>query len=723
MPEQDLAPDLTPDLAQVTAAFEQLPTAYVVLTPDLVVVDANAAYRRLAGRARAALRGRPVFEAFPPTPASLDATGANPARLSLERARDTGLPDPVPLMRYDLRTADDAEPVERWWSLLSAPVHDAHGRVQLLLQRVEDLTDWVDPRSGEPEPALAAAAATDLLRRTRELRSALDAQDRNARRLASVNAVALELAAAETVEDLEQVVVQRGLAVLGADGGAIISPHEEGGWRATLSSLGEQVVVAYGHVPYDSPLPAPAVARTGERLLLPTRAAGLAYDASMADVYVDTGRQGWAFLPMVIGGACVGCLAVAWADEHPLAADELHLLEGFAAQCAQALGRIRATEEQRRAASLALSLSETLQRSLLTSPPRTEGLRTAVRYRPAAEQAQVGGDWYDAFVTASGATVLVVGDVTGHDRTAAATMGQVRNVLRGLAYDSLDSPAELLRRVDGAIRGLALDTLATAVLGRLEPAAGGGRHLRWSSAGHLPPLVRRSDGSTLVLDAQPDLLLGLEPGTSRTEQLVELAPGSTLVLYTDGLVERRDASLDDGIARLEASLVRWGHLEPERLSDLLLQDLAEEGHDDDIALLVVRVDGEPVPAPALDAGRRAAAVLPNHGTSVREARRLVRQVGGRAGLPDDVVDTAVLLTSEVVTNALLHGRSEARLTVEATGSALRVEVGDDNSRAPVRQEADAEALDGRGMTMVEALAADWGIRPEEGGKVVWLVVR
>ena len=146
----------------------------------------------------------------------------------------------------------------------------------------------------------------------------------------------------------------------------------------------------------------------------------------------------------------------------------------------------------------------------------------------AQQAAQVGGDWYDAFVTASGSTMLVVGDVSGHDQIAAATMGQVRNVLRGLAFDSEDGPADLLRRLDKALNGLELDTLATAVLARVEQPedyrADGRRRLRWTNAGHLPPLLREPDGTVHRLERGPDLLLGLIRGAERSEHTVDLVP-------------------------------------------------------------------------------------------------------------------------------------------------------------------------------------------------------
>ncbi|MCW2581625.1 MAG: putative sensor protein [Klenkia sp.] len=606
--------DVVPSVAvDFTRLFEALPTAYLVMDPDLVIVEANDAYLNLVGRRREDIVGRPVFEAFPPAPDALDEHGENPVRVSFERARDTGQVDPMPIAKYSVVDARTGEMVERYWSLISAPVLDADGRTVLVLQRTEDVSTFV--RESSASSGLTAqdrndgadraagrdrdddqrdveSVAAELYARMQELAVAQEARDTAARRLSSLAGVALELTAAETVEDLERIVVTRGLAVLGADGGGIISPDDRGGWRATLSqALGEDVQLAYGNVPYDSPLPAPWVARTSRELLLPTREAGLAFDASMAGVYSDIGRNGWAFLPLVVNDVCVGSLAVAWAEEHPFAPDELELLRVFAAQCAQVLVRIRATTAERAAARRARQMSETWQRSLLTQPPTNASLQIAVRYQPASLGAQVGGDWYDAFPTVDGTTTIVVGDVTGHDGTAAATMGQLRNLLRGMAYDSDAGPARLLSRLDAAMAGLRMGTLATAVLGRLDEHAtpvGPVWRLRWSNAGHPPPLLRHRDGTVEELGGgRPQLLLGLRPSTHRTEQTVDVPVGSTLVLYSDGLIERRTADLDQGIDRLVAALARHGDAAPEDLCDLLLAEIGQDHNDDDIALLVL----------------------------------------------------------------------------------------------------------------------------------------
>ena len=251
-------------------------------------------------------------------------------------------------------------------------------------------------------------------------------------------------------------------------------------------------------------------------------------------------------------------------------------------------------------------LAEALQRSLLTDPPQPDHLQFAVRYRPAAQEAQVGGDWYDAFFTSDGATCLVVGDVAGHDGEAAATMGQVRNLLRGLAYTLAEPPAAVLSALDRALLDLSVESLATAVLCRVEQTADeaglGRRRLRWSNAGHPPPLMIEPDGSVRLLTTPADLLLGLDSATRRDDHEVALAPGATVLLYTDGLVERRGASIDDGLAWLLGAVEELGPLPLEDLCDALLRSIGETS-EDDVALIALRAHDQGAPRPA-EAGQQ-----------------------------------------------------------------------------------------------------------------------
>ncbi len=226
------------------------------------------------------------------------------------------------------------------------------------------------------------------------------------------------------------------------------------------------------------------------------------------------------------------------------------------------------------------------------APAQPDHLELAVRYQPAASNMHVGGDWYDAFQQPDGATLLVIGDVIGHNVEAAAAMGQVRSIVRGIAYDRQEGPASILTRVDAVMSGLRIGTLATALIARIEqPAAQAGddlRTLRWSSAGHLPPLVLRPDGRVDVLDTQPEMLLGAEAPDRRTDHEARLRPGDTLLFYTDGLIEQGRTLIDEGIARLTAVTAELGHLTVDQVCDQLLARIVQHRSDDDIAIVAVR---------------------------------------------------------------------------------------------------------------------------------------
>jgi chemotaxis family two-component system sensor kinase Cph1 len=237
----------------------------------------------------------------------------------------------------------------------------------------------------------------------------------------------------------------------------------------------------------------------------------------------------------------------------------------------------------------------TLQRSLLSEPPDPDHLDFAVRYVPAARDSQVGGDWYDVFQQPDGATVLVIGDVVGHDTEAAATMGQLRGLLRGITYDSADSPAGVLTRLDRAIAGLEIDAMASVLVARLEQTpeevAQGVTRLRWSNAGHLPPVVVDADGQIQVLDgARPDLLLGVGPGARRQDHVLTVSRGATVLLYTDGLVERRDQLFDTGVDQLREELGTLWELPVHEVADQLLARLVPDRAEDDVALVAVRLN-------------------------------------------------------------------------------------------------------------------------------------
>jgi serine phosphatase RsbU (regulator of sigma subunit) len=249
-----------------------------------------------------------------------------------------------------------------------------------------------------------------------------------------------------------------------------------------------------------------------------------------------------------------------------------------------------------RLASAQVRVAERLQRSLLSDPVQPDHLEIAVRYRPATKGIAIGGDWYDSFQQPDGDTVLVIGDVVGHDLEAAATMGQLKTTVRAIAYDRQERPAQVLARSDRAVAGLGVATLATALVGRIEQdaedRAAGRRRLRWASAGHPMPMLLQPDGTVVDLEAPVGPPLGTDWPGERADGLVDLLPGCTLLLFTDGLFERRTGDLDTGRAQLLAAVEARAGEPLADLCDGLLVELLADGAEDDVALLAVRVHPE-----------------------------------------------------------------------------------------------------------------------------------
>lgn len=301
-------------------------------------------------------------------------------------------------------------------------------------------------------------------------------------------------------------------------------------------------------------------------------------------------------LPLVARGRTLGALSIYRSPERERAdAEDVATLRDIADRVALALDNSRLYEQQRR-------LAEGLQRSMLTDPPEPDHAEIVVRYLPAVQAAEVGGDWYDAFLQPNGATVLVIGDVVGHDTAAAAAMGQLRGMLRGIAYRDGIGPAAVLADLDAAIEGLGMGTMATAAIARVEQTpeerAEGLSRLRWSNAGHPPPLLLHVDGRIEELATErAELMLGVDPTARRTESVVTVRRGATILLYTDGLVEGRDLPLDDGIARLRRAFAELADRQLAELCDEVIERLRPEGLQDDVALVAIRLHPEDRPRP------------------------------------------------------------------------------------------------------------------------------
>ncbi|MER6106482.1 SpoIIE family protein phosphatase [Streptomyces sp. NPDC001832] len=375
---------------------------------------------------------------------------------------------------------------------------------------------------------------------------------------------------------------------------------------------------------------------------------------------------------------------------------------------AEAAERLRASERRHRETAV------TLQRSLLPQElEQPDDLRIAATYQPGGTDAAVGGDWYDVITLGAGRTALVIGDVMGRGVRAAAVMGQLRTAVR--AYARLDLPPhEVLQLLDGLAAEIDASQIATCVYAVHDPNEG---RLVYASAGHLPILVRDEDGTVHRAEDPTGPPLGTG-GWIHTSGTIALPPGSTAVLYTDGLVERRSEDIDEGVAALERAL-SGAKGSPQVVCDRLIRSLGVTAeHDDDVAVLVVQhpartgADAELFHNAALDllGGVEAAPRARAFATGVLTSWRF----------PVELCDLGVLAAGELVANSLKHGTPPMRLGLRRTDRRLIIEVTDGDDHLPRRRRADPADEAGRGISIVATIATSWGSRRTPGGgKAVW----
>ncbi|MEV2218212.1 SpoIIE family protein phosphatase [Streptomyces sp. NPDC050997] len=375
---------------------------------------------------------------------------------------------------------------------------------------------------------------------------------------------------------------------------------------------------------------------------------------------------------------------------------------------AEAAERLRASEREQRGTAV------TLQRSLLPQElEQPDDLRVAATYQPGGTEAAVGGDWYDVITLGGGRTALVIGDVMGRGVRAAAVMGQLRTAVR--AYARLDLPPhEILQLLDGLAAEIDANQIATCVYAIHDPNEG---RLVYASAGHLPILVRDESGAVLRADEPTGPPLGTG-GWMHASGSIPLGPGSTAVLYTDGLVERRNEDLDEGIASLERAL-SGARGTPQVVCDRLVRSAGVTAdHDDDVAVLVLQHPARTGPDSELF--RNAALELLGGVEAAPRARAFASGVLTSWRFSVELHDLGVLAVSELVANSLQHGTPPMRLRLRRTDRRLIVEVTDGDDHLPRRRRAELGDESGRGIAIVATIASAWGSRRTPGGgKAVW----
>ncbi len=386
-----------------------------------------------------------------------------------------------------------------------------------------------------------------------------------------------------TIEDVAETVARVASTGLGATmtGIALLDRDGRGLTYTSLDGFGAEGVEDLRHAHLSDARPVTLVAQNREAQFYPDQEAMVAEFPDLRDLVGELGGAR-AFLPLVSRQRLLGVLVLGWQLPRDFGRDNREVKYALAGYTAQALERAMLLQDRR-------EVAHTLQDAMLTALPSPARLELAARYLPAGRSDKVGGDWYDAVELEDDGLALMVGDVTGHDMDAAARMGQLRSTLRAFAWDRGDSPSAWLSRLDRANHALGLSSVATALAGRLSPLPGGGFRFCWSSAGHPPPVIVRAGGGAETLHRVNDLLIGIDPETGRHDHTCELGPGDTVLLHTDGLVERRDRTLAAGLAGLESVLGEIGALPPEELVRALTDALVGQQPSDDVALLAVRV--------------------------------------------------------------------------------------------------------------------------------------
>jgi serine phosphatase RsbU (regulator of sigma subunit)/anti-sigma regulatory factor (Ser/Thr protein kinase) len=405
-------------------------------------------------------------------------------------------------------------------------------------------------------------------------------------------------------------------------------------------------------------------------------------------------------VPLMVEDRLLGVLFVGALTPRQFTARDRQLLELAGSRLAVAVDHSRLYEREH-------VVAETLQRTLLPDTlPELQGAESASRYLPGEGEA-VGGDWYDMVTMRDGRVALAMGDVVSRGVRAASVMGQLRNALRAYALERYE-PEAVLARLNGVTRSMEGREMATLLYAVYDPESGS---LTYASAGHPPPIVLEPDGNVTLLEEGRGPPLGAVPDSLFTEGDAQLEPGATLLLYTDGIVERRDMWIDEGLERLVATVAEVGDAAPEELLDRLVDSLVPGGRaSDDVALLAVRAE------PSVGGTLRLK--LPADPTVLVTMRQALRQWLVEAGAGEDDAYDVLVATTEAAANAVEHayGPGDASFRIEARTGAhgeITVIVRDDGAWRPPRGH-----NRGRGTLLMQELMDDFEVTTGEMGTEV-----
>jgi len=523
-------------------------------------------------------------------------------RESLSATRE--VTDEAPLTDAVVRTAapqvvNDTEADEdlarRGWAQLwgfrsyaGVPVRDVHGHVVGALSIMSRDPGAFDDTTVARLTELAAVCSARVV--AREILERLSTAERSATTVDRINRVLLTfsegLGATATTQDVARVVTDLARAQLDVAYSAVVV-QVDGRFDAVEGShLPEDLPMEYSELQPSADHPGPHAVADGEARFYPSRA-DLVADYPHLSGHTSANVDGEVYLPFRVDRnddvPLHGWLWLGWADEHVTMPQTQRMKRAVTTYVARALERAELLAAR-------AAVAYTLQSALLTKLPDVPGLELAARYIPASRGEQVGGDWYDA-IHVHGATTLIIGDVVGHNIAAAAQMGNLRSMLRGFVADALEAPSRLLSRLDDANLRLSTRTMATAAVAQVIPpfVEGGPARVVWSSAGHLSPVVVGPDGDVRVLRGRSDLMLGVAPGATRADHEHVLEHGATMLLFTDGLVERRGRPMASSLTQLAEILADLAQAPLEDLVADMVTRMGAASERDDVAVLAVRL--------------------------------------------------------------------------------------------------------------------------------------
>jgi PAS domain S-box-containing protein len=545
------------------------------------------------------------------------------------------------------------------------------------------LVGFRDSRAFSASDREAATAVAELAAQALDRSSLLVAETEGRRVAERLSAVATALARATDLESVAAVIVAHGISALEAEAVVVCMAGETG----ALHSLSEEGwAEPGGEVHADAAHPLARAVRTGE--------------AEWSVEPVDGPYPAHTAIPLLVGGRPIGVLGFRFAAPPQFSPERRSFVLTLAGQCAQAVMRARLHQAEH-------EVAVTLQRSLLPQRlPETERLAMATRYQPGTEGTEAGGDWFDVLDLGDDRFALVVGDVVGRGPSAAAVMGQLRSALAANLVNG-QSPAAALEQLDLFARRIDGAVASTVVCAVIDCGTG---ELRYACAGHPPPLVADADGVRLLQDGR-GTPLGVYGRPPFVEAADRLDPGSTILLCSDGLFERRNEVVDDGIERLVEVFGALAAERPGPNADTLLERMSQgSAVPDDTALVMARL----LPAPLR-------VRLPARARELAGLRRAVSRWSELAGLGEDSLTDLQLALGEAVTNAVEHaypadrpGFADIELRLLPDGG-VSVRVADHGSWRP--QPVDP-GYRGRGLTLIRGLAEDVVVEGDAEGTVV-----